>query len=250
MPTVVLDTLPLRPLLDRGESLLAALEEYQRHASAAGFRVNMTAGVSWLAYQRSALQAEAELGRLGLSGHPQDFLAVEGGEADYRGVMGLREHLLAARGGDGRDWGERLPPTGWWSAVREGAAGLPDLRVPLATLREVVADLRAAAARREAPPPSPALPPTNRLQALPAADTADLPTTLPALLSAPDLARVIQQPESRVDTFLRRFRKTRKDCFVRIPARRRNEPQCLYRTSDVWPALQERLPSWERRTDG
>src|SRR5262249_38933955 len=147
-------------------------------------------------------------------------------------------------------WGERLPACGWWAAVREGSAELPDLGCPLATLLEVVADLRAAAARREAPPPSPALPPPVRLQALPEADTADLPTILPALLSAPDLARAIQQPESRVESFLRRHRKTRKDCFVKIPARRRTEPQYLYRTSDVWPAIQERLPSWERRTDG
>src|SRR5262249_49126886 len=142
------------------ESLLAALGDYQRHAAAAGFRVSVAAVTCWQRYQLVALQAEAELGRLGLSGHPQEPLAVGGEQKDYPGVLGLREHLLEARGKDGHGWGENLvpdyerilkgelPASGWWAAVRVGATELPDLSRPLATLREVVGDLRAAAARR------------------------------------------------------------------------------------------------------
>lgn len=65
----------------------------------------------------------------------------------------------------------------------------------------------------------------------------DGPEDLPALLSAADLSDRLQQPRSRVESFLRRFRKSHRDCYTEADSPRRNEPRYLYRVADVWPAL-------------
>ena len=72
----------------------------------------------------------------------------------------------------------------------------------------------------------------------------------PVLLSAADFARHLDQPASRVETFLGRYRRTHPDCAIEVPNPKRTEPRYLYRTADVWPALQERLSEWQRLTDG
>ncbi|HEY7157902.1 MAG TPA: hypothetical protein VH575_28350 [Gemmataceae bacterium] len=69
---------------------------------------------------------------------------------------------------------------------------------------------------------------------------------LPALMSAPDLARALRQPVSRVDSFLRRYRETHPDCFSETDSPRRHEPRRLYRVAVVWPALQAQLPKWQK----
>jgi hypothetical protein len=81
---------------------------------------------------------------------------------------------------------------------------------------------------------------------------ASAPGELPPLLSAGDLARVLQQPVARVESFLRRHRVTYPDCCTEVEegGRRKNEPRYLYRTADVWPVLQQQLSKWRRLTDG
>jgi hypothetical protein len=71
---------------------------------------------------------------------------------------------------------------------------------------------------------------------------------LPLLLSAGGLAKLINQPEARVETFLRRFRESNRDCVEEIPNPRRREPRYLYRTADVWGPLQERRKKWAKKT--
>jgi hypothetical protein len=81
--------------------------------------------------------------------------------------------------------------------------------------------------------------------------SAETPEVPPALLAAADLARKLGQPVQRVETFLRRFRVTHPDCFEGVENHRRNEPRILYRTADVWPALQRKLTTWQQLpTDG
>ncbi len=58
-------------------------------------------------------------------------------------------------------------------------------------------------------------------------------------LSAKDIAKMVNVACSPVETFLRRFRKARRDCFIITDSRRRNEPKYLYRLPDVLPALKE-----------
>jgi hypothetical protein len=61
---------------------------------------------------------------------------------------------------------------------------------------------------------------------------------LPAVLSAPDLARWFNLPVPRVESALRRFRADHPDCFHEVEDRRQNEPRYLYRTADVLSVLQ------------
>jgi hypothetical protein len=69
-------------------------------------------------------------------------------------------------------------------------------------------------------------------------------------LSASELARRLNQPAARVETFLRRYREKHLDCAVTVDSRCKNEPRYLYRSADVLPALKQRLLKWGRLTDG
>jgi hypothetical protein len=62
---------------------------------------------------------------------------------------------------------------------------------------------------------------------------------LPAMLSASDIAKLIKRNPKSVSTFLTRYAKKHRDCRREIPTRRQNEPGFLYRTGDVWPALEQ-----------
>ena len=61
---------------------------------------------------------------------------------------------------------------------------------------------------------------------------------LPVLLCASDIAKRIQQNVKSVTSFLTRFAVKKPDCRVANDSKRKNEPEYLYRTADVWPALQ------------
>jgi hypothetical protein len=78
---------------------------------------------------------------------------------------------------------------------------------------------------------------------------AEAPGGLAVMLSAPDLARALGQPLSRVESFLRRHRQAAPDCFIETPDRRSREPHYLYRTADVWPTLQKQMQKWEKLTN-
>jgi hypothetical protein len=87
----------------------------------------------------------------------------------------------------------------------------------------------------------------------PAAESATTgPGELPSLLSAADLARALQQPVPRVESFLRRYRADYPDCCTEVEGggTRKNEPRYLYRFADVWPLLQQQLPKWRKLADG
>jgi hypothetical protein len=77
--------------------------------------------------------------------------------------------------------------------------------------------------------------PTAGAGASPSVDEA---AALPVMLSAPDLAKRLKLPLSRVESCLRRFRDRHRDCCEEVENRRRNEPRYLYRTADVLPVLQ------------
>jgi hypothetical protein len=72
----------------------------------------------------------------------------------------------------------------------------------------------------------------------------------PELCSSSDIAALLKQPPDRVDTFLRRYREKHPDCFVPVRSPRRNEPRFLYRTAEVWPALERQLPRWRTLGSG
>lgn len=99
------------------------------------------------------------------------------------------------------------------------------------------ADSSTAAASKQHGAPAPA--------DVPDADSREATAPLSAMLSAPDLARLMEQPAKRVESFLRRFRESHPDCYSAVDNPRRNEPRYLYRTADVWPALQQQLRTWE-----
>jgi hypothetical protein len=118
----------------------------------------------------------------------------------------------------------------WWPTMNEFAAQRSEFHQELQAVRRILA------AQSNAP-----LPDTNRTAR---ETTGELPT----VLSAADLARALEQPGSRVESFLRRFREDHPDSFTEVDNPRKNEPRYLYRTADVWPALQLQLPNWGKRT--
>jgi hypothetical protein len=132
---VDLDALDLSHLLEMAEALLEKLEDYQRHAAAAGFRVTMPAVLAWQASGSAAPGVEAELSRLGL---PASLPVASGAYKHLLAVDGLREWLLAMRGRDGQGWGVR----GWELPTEFPIWQLPELACPLDQLREIVRDLR------------------------------------------------------------------------------------------------------------
>jgi predicted transcriptional regulator len=136
---VDLDALDLSALLPLTEVLLRSLEDYQRHAAAARFRVTIVAVSAWQSGSMAALAVEAELSRLGVTA---DLPTSIGFVERLRAVEGLREWLLIMRGKDWQDWGVR----GWQLPGPLPQRELPDLACPLAQLREIVRDLRVCAA--------------------------------------------------------------------------------------------------------
>ena len=70
---------------------------------------------------------------------------------------------------------------------------------------------------------------------------------LPALLSASDIAARIGRKRESVTSFLTRFADKHRDCRVENPSKRQNEPGYLYRTADVWPALERWMRSKGKR---
>jgi hypothetical protein len=64
---------------------------------------------------------------------------------------------------------------------------------------------------------------------------------LPTMASAPDLARLLNQPLGLVKAFLARFRQQHHGCYEEVPNPRRNKPRILYYTAEVCPALAEHI---------
>jgi hypothetical protein len=62
---------------------------------------------------------------------------------------------------------------------------------------------------------------------------------LPELLSAPALAKLLQQTKNRVEAKLRRYRCKHRDCCVEVDNPRRNQARILYRTAVVLPVSQQ-----------
>jgi hypothetical protein len=61
------------------------------------------------------------------------------------------------------------------------------------------------------------------------------------LLSASDIADRVGRKRESVTSFLTRFAAKCPDCRVSTETKRKNEPSYLYRTADVWPALEQWL---------
>lgn len=59
--------------------------------------------------------------------------------------------------------------------------------------------------------------------------------------AASDIAKRINRNPKSVASFLSRFAEKNPDCRVETDSKRNNEPGYLYRTSDVWPALENWL---------
>lgn len=111
----------------------------------------------------------------------------------------------------------------------------PDVR-PVREARQAIRDALDALAA----PPNAATP-TGTQQGegekpKPDATTEAIP---PALLSASDIAARINRKRESVTSFLTRFAEKFPDCRVENPSKRKNEPGYLYRTADVWPALEK-----------
>ena len=62
---------------------------------------------------------------------------------------------------------------------------------------------------------------------------------LPVMLSASDIAGRIKRNSKSVTSFLTRLAVKYPDCRIEIEAKRRNEPAYLYRSADIWPALEK-----------
>ena len=61
----------------------------------------------------------------------------------------------------------------------------------------------------------------------------------PALLAASDIAKRIKRNVKSVSSFLTRFAAKNQNCRTETETPKPNEPQYLYRTADVWPALEK-----------
>jgi hypothetical protein len=101
-------------------------------------------------------------------------------------------------------------------------------------------DVGAAAKTKQNPPPS------ESREAGDKDDAQRPPKRLPALMSASDLASHFNLPRGAVDIFLRRYKTSNKDCFQETDSPRRNEPQIMYWTRLVVPALREHFNVKER----
>jgi hypothetical protein len=74
--------------------------------------------------------------------------------------------------------------------------------------------------------------------------------SLPAALSATELAKRLNAKYGKVESFLRRYRKKYPDCYVEAEGRRRTTAQYLYRVAEVWPVLQQRYGVRRATDDG
>jgi hypothetical protein len=128
---VNLDSLPLADLLPRAEGLLSRLETYQRYAEASDYHVNLNTVRALGQCGATARQLEAELARVGLPVEPPEPLVTHGRESRLA-VMPLREWICSH--------------TGLWVALQPGTTEVPKLARPLAEVREIIRDLRTAAA--------------------------------------------------------------------------------------------------------
>jgi hypothetical protein len=97
---------------------------------------------------------------------------------------------------------------------------------------EIVAILRHDAEAKATTAVPSARPPTSLTEQQP-------PGPPQSPLSASDLARLLNLPVSKVESFLRRHREKYPDCYLETEkdGRRRNEPKYLYRPSEVWQEL-------------
>jgi hypothetical protein len=204
---VHIDLLDLSSLLERAESLLTNLESYQRYAEALNFSVSMATWAAWRGCESAARQTAAELAHLGLPIDAPHLLATIF-PPERVCIHSLREWLMRMRGQ-------------WATAVHLWARSLPDLALPLTVLQAIVADLQKASEPAAEPAPGPAM---------------------PALLSAPDLARWLDLPTGRVESMLRRFRDKKPDCVIDlndVDNLRMNEPRYLSRTAVVMSIFQD-----------
>jgi hypothetical protein len=131
MSQVNLDSLSLADLLAKAEVLLARSEDYQRHAEAAEYQTNLSAVVALGQIGAAGRQVEAELARLGLELNPPEPLLTSGLASTP--VLALRE------------WLRGPAECGYWP-LQPGQPGLGNMSMKLATLREIVKDLRAVIA--------------------------------------------------------------------------------------------------------
>ena len=86
------------------------------------------------------------------------------------------------------------------------------------------------------------------LRALPALGFAGVNLTVPHKEEAlrlvdeiDDIAKRIGRKRESVTSFLTRFATRNPDCRIENESKRKNEPGYLYRTTDVWPALEKWL---------
>jgi hypothetical protein len=112
------------------------------------------------------------------------------------------------------------------------------LKLEMDLLKQADKRRRRAAAKKQKSE-SDAKPRSHEGRSAPTGEPPDAP--LPALLSAPDLARITGFSQDAVDSFLRRYRRDYPDCYVENESPRKTDPHYLYRTADVLPALEGRV---------
>jgi hypothetical protein len=125
------------------------------------------------------------------------------------------------------DWPPPVPAHLWEQARLD----LSRLRGEMAAFDAALISSTARVANAAASVTSPAPPPTG------CPECGELPT----MLSAADLAKVLNQPVDPLDSFLRRLREKLPDCYQETDSPRKNEPRFLYRVADVWPDVQRWL---------
>jgi hypothetical protein len=150
----------------------------------------------------------------------------------------LRNRLIGNEGGSAD---VALPPE-TMAEARASLAYLHELAPLNTTVRNEVIGLSVKLDRRTPAPVD------TRAETTPAVRTerveggtlpADSNTILPVMLSASDIAVKIGRKRESVTSFLTRFAGKKPDCRVAVKSKRKNEPSWLYRTADVWPALEQ-----------
>jgi len=108
-------------------------------------------------------------------------------------------------------------------------------------LQEVRVHLQLTEPHRNQAPAEPAPLPTETKQSEGEKPNTDVGTEsiLPALLSASDIANRIKRKPKSVSSFLSRLAEKKRDCRIVTESKRKNEAAYMYRTAEVWPALEK-----------
>jgi hypothetical protein len=128
----------------------------------------------------------------------------------------------------------------WWNMTGSKHEGMWPVRMSLCSIEPTLLNdlLQAVACSLAA---------TNQSLTAEEPSSDELPMPPGPVYSATDLAGFLKQPDSRVETFLRRYREDHQDCYDEVDSARVNEARFLYHTAAIWPVLVAQAKKWQQK---